>query len=90
VEGARDDRHGEVEGVHKSFGPVEVLKGIDLEVNTGEVVLPHRPVGSGKSTFLRCINHLEKSTRAPVRRRELVGYRQKATSCTSSRTARSR
>ncbi|WP_182920475.1 amino acid ABC transporter ATP-binding protein [Nocardioides cavernaquae] len=48
------------EGVHKSFGHVEVLKGIDLEVQNGEVFCLLGPSGSGKSTFLRCINHLEK------------------------------
>ncbi|MGW1143230.1 ATP-binding cassette domain-containing protein, partial [Streptomyces zhihengii] len=41
------------EGVHKSFGPVEVLKGIDLEVKSGEVFCLIGPSGSGKSTFLR-------------------------------------
>jgi polar amino acid transport system ATP-binding protein len=48
------------EGVHKSFGRLEVLKGIDLEVARGEVMCILGPSGSGKSTFLRCINHLEK------------------------------
>jgi polar amino acid transport system ATP-binding protein len=47
------------EAVHKSFGHVEVLKGIDLEVQNGEVFCLLGPSGSGKSTFLRCINHLE-------------------------------
>ncbi|KIF79627.1 arginine ABC transporter ATP-binding protein [Streptomyces sp. 150FB] len=46
-------------GVHKSFGPLEVLRGIDLEVAPGEVVVLLGPSGSGKSTFLRCVNHLE-------------------------------
>ena len=46
-------------GVHKAFGPLEVLKGIDLDVAAGEVVVILGPSGSGKSTFLRCINHLE-------------------------------
>ncbi|TIX38542.1 MAG: amino acid ABC transporter ATP-binding protein, partial [Mesorhizobium sp.] len=45
--------------VHKAFGPLEVLKGIDLDVAPGEVVVVLGPSGSGKSTFLRCINHLE-------------------------------
>ena len=48
------------EQVHKSFGRLEVLKGIDLEVAPGEVCCLIGPSGSGKSTFLRCINHLEK------------------------------
>jgi polar amino acid transport system ATP-binding protein len=47
------------EGVSKSFGHVEVLKGIDLEVGRNEVMCIVGPSGSGKSTFLRCINHLE-------------------------------
>lgn len=45
--------------IRKSFGEHEVLKGLDLEVNYGEVLCILGPSGSGKSTFLRCINHLE-------------------------------
>jgi polar amino acid transport system ATP-binding protein len=65
------------EGVHKRFGRLEVLKGIDLEVARGEVMCLLGPSGSGKSTFLRCINHLEKinSGRLSVDG-ELVGYRE--------------
>jgi len=65
------------EGVHKRFGRLEVLKGIDLEVQKGEVMCLLGPSGSGKSTFLRCINHLEKinSGRLSVDG-ELVGYRE--------------
>jgi polar amino acid transport system ATP-binding protein len=65
------------EGVHKRFGRLEVLKGIDLEVRPGEVMCMLGPSGSGKSTFLRCINHLEKidAGRLSVDG-ELVGYRQ--------------
>jgi polar amino acid transport system ATP-binding protein len=65
------------EGVHKSFGRLEVLKGISLEVQRGEVMCMLGPSGSGKSTFLRCINHLEKidAGRLSVDG-ELVGYRQ--------------
>jgi len=48
------------EGVHKSFGRLEVLKGVSLEVQPGEVVCMIGASGSGKSTFLRCINHLER------------------------------
>ncbi|KAA1039190.1 amino acid ABC transporter ATP-binding protein [Macrococcus equipercicus] len=51
-----------VENLHKSFGQVEVLKGIDLEVASGEVVAVIGPSGSGKSTFLRCLNLLETPT----------------------------
>ena len=47
-------------GIHKRFGPVEVLKGIDLEVPAGRVVCIIGASGAGKSTFLRCLNHLEK------------------------------
>ncbi|TDC77328.1 amino acid ABC transporter ATP-binding protein [Streptomyces hainanensis] len=66
------------ERVHKSFGPVRVLRGIDLEVRAGEVFCLVGPSGSGKSTFLRCINHLEKidAGRLYVDGR-LVGYRQR-------------
>jgi polar amino acid transport system ATP-binding protein len=65
------------EGVHKRFGRLEVLKGINLAVAPGEVMCLLGPSGSGKSTFLRCINHLEKinSGRLSVDG-ELVGYRQ--------------
>jgi polar amino acid transport system ATP-binding protein len=65
------------EGLHKRFGFLEVLKGITLEVNRGDVMCMLGPSGSGKSTFLRCINHLEKinSGRLWVDG-ELVGYRQ--------------
>ncbi len=66
------------EGVHKRFGRLEVLKGIDLEVLPREVVVIIGPSGSGKSTFLRCINHLEQvdAGRLSVDG-ELVGYQQK-------------
>jgi polar amino acid transport system ATP-binding protein len=65
------------EGVHKSFGLVEVLKGIDLEVAPREVFCLVGPSGSGKSTFLRCINHLEKINAGRLSvDGELVGYRQ--------------
>ncbi|MEB8336263.1 amino acid ABC transporter ATP-binding protein [Streptomyces endophyticus] len=65
------------EQVHKSFGHVEVLKGIDLEVKQGEVFCLIGPSGSGKSTFLRCINHLEKVNAGRLYvDGHLVGYRQ--------------
>ena len=67
-----------VEGVRKSYGHIEVLKGIDMQVTPGEVACLVGPSGSGKSTFLRCINHLEKinSGRLYVHG-ELVGYQEK-------------
>jgi polar amino acid transport system ATP-binding protein len=79
--GAGTDMSGLVvkaEQVHKQFGRLHVLKGIDLEVKPGEVTCVIGPSGSGKSTFLRCINHLEKidSGRLWVNG-HLVGYRQK-------------
>ncbi|WP_281181859.1 amino acid ABC transporter ATP-binding protein [Actinomadura macra] len=66
------------EAVHKHFGRLDVLKGIDLEVRPGEVMCVIGPSGSGKSTFLRCVNHLEKidSGRLWVNG-HLMGYRQK-------------
>jgi len=66
------------EAVHKSFGRLEVLRGIDLEVFPKEVMCIIGPSGSGKSTFLRCINHLEKidAGRLSVDG-ELVGYRER-------------
>ncbi|OYV29891.1 MAG: ectoine/hydroxyectoine ABC transporter ATP-binding protein EhuA [Thiomonas sp. 20-64-9] len=65
------------EGVHKRFGSVEVLKGISMEVARGEVVCLLGASGSGKSTFLRCINHLEKIDAGRLLvDGELVGYRQ--------------
>ncbi|MFC3999675.1 amino acid ABC transporter ATP-binding protein [Nocardiopsis sediminis] len=66
------------ENVHKSFGRLEVLRGIDIEVRRGEVMCVIGPSGSGKSTFLRCVNHLEKvsSGRLWVNG-QLMGYRQK-------------
>jgi polar amino acid transport system ATP-binding protein len=65
------------EGVHKSFGRLEVLKGIDLHVRRGQVTCMLGPSGSGKSTFLRCINHLEKINAGRLSvDGELVGYRE--------------
>jgi polar amino acid transport system ATP-binding protein len=65
------------EGVHKSFGRLEVLKGITLEVQSGDVMCMLGPSGSGKSTFLRCINHLEKIDAGRLYvDGDLVGYRQ--------------
>src|SRR6478736_7568033 len=65
------------EGVHKSFGRLEVLKGVSLEVQAGEVVCMIGASGSGKSTFLRCINHLERIDAGRLWvDGGLVGYRQ--------------
>lgn len=55
-----------VENVYKSFGKLEVLKGISTEINKGEVVAVIGPSGSGKSTFLRCLNLLETPTSGKV------------------------
>ena len=67
-----------VEGVRKSYGHVEVLKGIDMQVKPGEVACLVGPSGSGKSTFLRCINHLEKINSGHLYvHGELVGYQEK-------------
>jgi polar amino acid transport system ATP-binding protein len=66
------------QGVRKSYGRHEVLLGIDLSVDPGQVLCIIGPSGSGKSTFLRCINHLEsiEGGRLYVDG-ELVGYRQR-------------
>jgi polar amino acid transport system ATP-binding protein len=56
----------ELSDVHKSFGPVEVLKGITASVEKGEVVCIIGPSGSGKSTILRCINGLESYDRGEI------------------------
>src|SRR3954454_11805029 len=66
------------ENVHKQFGRLEVLKGIDLEVQQGEVCCMIGPSGSGKSTFLRCINHLEKVNGGRIWvDGDLIGYRER-------------
>ncbi|WP_411102274.1 amino acid ABC transporter ATP-binding protein [Streptomyces sp. cmx-4-9] len=66
------------EGVHKSYGPAHILRGIDLEVAPREVFCLVGPSGSGKSTFLRCINHLERINAGRLSvDGQLVGYRQK-------------
>ena len=64
--------------VSKWFGPLQVLKDVDLDVTPGEVVVICGPSGSGKSTFLRCVNHLEKidAGRLSVDG-ELVGYKER-------------
>ena len=66
------------DNVHKSFGSLEVLKGVDLVVKPGEVCCVLGPSGSGKSTFLRCINHLEKVNAGRIFvDGELMGYRER-------------
>ncbi len=66
------------EGVHKSYGRLEVLKGVSMEVNKGEVFVLLGPSGSGKSTFLRCINHLEKINAGRIYvDGDLIGYRER-------------
>ncbi len=55
-----------VEGLHKQFGSLEVLKGIDQHIEKGEVVVVIGPSGSGKSTFLRCLNLLETPTKGRI------------------------
>ncbi len=66
------------DAVRKSYGAVEVLRGIDLEVRQGEVTCLVGPSGSGKTTFLRCINHLEKINSGRVYvHGELLAYRER-------------
>jgi ABC-type polar amino acid transport system ATPase subunit len=55
-----------VSGLHKSFGDLEVLKGIDMDIDSGEVVVVFGRSGSGKSTFLRCINFLEEPDQGSI------------------------
>ena len=57
----------EIKDLHKSFGEEEVLKGVDLDVERGEVVCIMGPSGAGKSTFLRCINRLEEPDRGTIK-----------------------
>ncbi len=56
----------QVRNIHKRFGKNEVLKGIDMDVNKGEVVVLLGPSGSGKTTFLRCLNFLEQADQGQV------------------------
>jgi polar amino acid transport system ATP-binding protein len=64
--------------VHKRFGSVEVLRGVDMNVNAGEVRVLLGASGAGKSTFLRCINHLETIDKGEIWvDREPIGYRLK-------------
>ncbi|MGV9932135.1 amino acid ABC transporter ATP-binding protein [Streptomyces olivaceoviridis] len=66
----------DIRSVHKSFGSLDVLRGIDLQVRAGEVTVVLGPSGSGKSTLLRTINHLEKVDRGEISvDGALLGYR---------------
>ena len=56
----------DIQGLKKNFGEVEVLKGIDLKIEKGEVVVVIGPSGSGKSTFIRCLNLLEEPTAGQI------------------------
>jgi polar amino acid transport system ATP-binding protein len=56
----------EISGLHKAFGSLEVLKGIDLQVERGQVVCIIGPSGSGKSTLLRCVNLLEEPQQGKI------------------------
>ena len=55
-----------IKNLHKSFGDLEVIKGIDLEIKKGEIVTIVGPSGSGKSTVLRCMNLLEVPTKGQI------------------------
>jgi polar amino acid transport system ATP-binding protein len=73
-----DDVIIQARDVHKRFGNLEVLKGITLEVQRGQVACLLGPSGSGKSTFLRCINHLEKIDAGMIRvAGRTVGYEER-------------
>jgi len=77
-----------IKNLHKSFGDLQVLKGIDLEVEQGKVIVLIGPSGSGKTTFLRCLNLLEIPTDGtieldkksmnftkPVRKKDITSFR---------------
>jgi ABC-type polar amino acid transport system ATPase subunit len=68
----------EAEDLHKSFGRIEVLKGVSLSVDRGEVICVIGPSGSGKSTLLRCLNWLEVPERGTIRIDGEVAYREEA------------
>jgi ABC-type polar amino acid transport system ATPase subunit len=67
----------EIIDLHKFFGDLHVLRGINLTVQRGEVIVILGPSGSGKSTLLRCINHLERIERGSIKvGGQLMGYRE--------------
>ncbi|HEY6433377.1 MAG TPA: amino acid ABC transporter ATP-binding protein, partial [Acetobacteraceae bacterium] len=68
----------EIEDLHKHFGTLHVLRGIDLSVAAGEVVCIIGPSGSGKSTLLRCINHLEIPESGRIKIDGRLAYRDEA------------
>lgn len=68
-----------VQGLGKSFGAVDVLKDISVDINKGDVVFVIGPSGSGKSTFLRCLNRLEEPTRGHISLREPISQIQRQT-----------
>lgn len=63
---SEDDVIVRIKDLHKSYGDLEVLRGIDINVHRGEVVVVLGPSGSGKSTMLRCVNLLEKPTSGQI------------------------
>ena len=63
---SEDDVIVRIKDLHKSYGDLEVLRGIDIDVHCGEVVVVLGPSGSGKSTMLRCVNLLEKPTSGQI------------------------
>ena len=63
---SEDDVIVRIKDLHKSYGDLEVLRGIDIDVRRGEVVVVLGPSGSGKSTMLRCVNLLEKPTSGQI------------------------
>lgn len=67
--------------LHKSFGDLNVLKGIDFQAATGEVIAIIGPSGMGKSTFLRCINYIERPEKGII---EIDNVRVDAENCTES------